>query len=84
MDWRQILNLPEEVRQHIVVALQHPDLYADKVKDTGPSMKDVAQYAACNTTITFSDDYLLPGSKPHNRPLLVTGYIREQKVKRIL
>ena len=47
-------------------------------------MKDVAQYAACNMTITFSDDELLLGSKPYNRPLFVTGYIKEQKVKRIL
>ena len=42
MDWRQILNLQEEVSQHIVVALQHPELYADKVKDADPSMKDPA------------------------------------------
>ena len=83
MAWRQILNLLE-VRQHIVVALQHPELYADKVKDVGPSIKDAAQYVACNTTITFSDDDLLLCSKPHNNPLFVTGYIREQKVKRIL
>ena len=47
-------------------------------------MKDVAHYAACNTAIIFTDDDLLLGSKPHNRPLFVTGYIREQKVNRIL
>ena len=84
MGWRQILNLLEEVRQQIVVALQHLELYADKVKDAGPSIKDAAQYVVCNTTITFSDDDLLLGSKPHNHPLFVTGYIREQRVKRIL
>ena len=39
IDWRQIFNLPEEVHQHVVVALHHPELYADKVKDVGPSMK---------------------------------------------
>ena len=33
MDLRQIFNLPEEVHQHVVVALHHPELYADKVKD---------------------------------------------------
>ena len=42
MDWRQILNLSEEVHQHIVVALQHLELYADEVKDVGLSMKDPA------------------------------------------
>ncbi|KAL0391375.1 UNVERIFIED_CONTAM: hypothetical protein Slati_4569500 [Sesamum latifolium] len=38
----------------------------------------------CMSTITFTDEDLLLGSKPHNRPLLVAGYIREQKVNRIL
>ena len=78
-DWRQIFSLPKEIRQQIVAALQHPKLYVDKVKSAGQPMKDVAHYAACNTAITFTDDDLLLGSKPHNRPLFVTGYIREQK-----
>ncbi|KAL0437808.1 UNVERIFIED_CONTAM: hypothetical protein Sradi_0488700 [Sesamum radiatum] len=36
------------------------------------------------STITFTDEDLLLGSKPHNRPLFVVGYVREQKVNRIL
>ena len=35
-------------------------------------------------TITFTDDDLLLGSKPHNCPLIVTGNVREQKVNHIL
>jgi len=31
-----------------------------------------------------TEEYLLLGSKPHNRPLFVTGYIQGQKVKCIL
>jgi len=42
MNCRQILNLSEEVRQQVVVAMQHPELYAEKVKDAGPSIKDAA------------------------------------------
>ncbi|KAL0383102.1 UNVERIFIED_CONTAM: hypothetical protein Scaly_0597500 [Sesamum calycinum] len=38
----------------------------------------------CMSTITFTDEDLLLGSKPHNRPLFVAGYVREQKVNRIL
>jgi len=83
-DWRQIFSLPKEIRQQIVASLQHPKLYVDKVKSPDQLVKDVAHYAACNTAITFTDDDLLLGSKPHNRPLFVTGYIREQKVRRIL
>jgi len=52
-------------------------MLAHRVKDAGSSMKDVAQYAACNMTITFFDNDLLLGFKPYNRPLFVTGYIRE-------
>ena len=43
-----------------------------------------AQCANCHGKITFTDKDLLLGSKPHNRPLFVSGYIREEKVSRIL
>ncbi|KAL0307230.1 UNVERIFIED_CONTAM: hypothetical protein Sradi_6140300 [Sesamum radiatum] len=38
----------------------------------------------CMSIITFTDEDLLLRSKPHNRPLFVAGYTREQKVNRIL
>ena len=41
-------------------------------------------YRAYCSSIIFTDDDHLLGSKIHNRPLFVTGYIREQKVNRIL
>ncbi|KAK4566254.1 hypothetical protein RGQ29_002479 [Quercus rubra] len=34
--------------------------------------------------LTFTDEDLLLGSKPHNRPLYVSGYACEQKIDRIL
>jgi hypothetical protein len=43
-----------------------------------------AQCVNCHGKITFTDEDLLLGSKPHNRPLFVSGYIREEKVSRIL
>ncbi|KAL0362105.1 UNVERIFIED_CONTAM: hypothetical protein Scaly_1165700 [Sesamum calycinum] len=36
------------------------------------------------STITFTNEDLFLGSKPHNRPLFVVGYVRDQKVNRIL
>ncbi|KAK4388602.1 hypothetical protein Sango_2466800 [Sesamum angolense] len=36
------------------------------------------------STITFTDEDLLLGSKPHNHHLFIAGYVREQKVNRIL
>ncbi|KAL0362079.1 UNVERIFIED_CONTAM: hypothetical protein Scaly_1163100 [Sesamum calycinum] len=38
----------------------------------------------CMSTITFTDEDMLLESKPHNRPLFVAGYVREQKVNKIL
>uniref|UniRef100_A0A2N9GIS1 Uncharacterized protein n=1 Tax=Fagus sylvatica TaxID=28930 RepID=A0A2N9GIS1_FAGSY len=43
-----------------------------------------AQCANCHGKITFTDEDLLLGSKPHNQPLFVSGYVREEKVSRIL
>ncbi|KAL4627192.1 hypothetical protein ACB092_05G150300 [Castanea dentata] len=34
--------------------------------------------------LTFTDEDLLLGPKPHNRPLYVSGYAHEQKIDRIL
>ena len=39
---------------------------------------------ACSLDLTFTNEDLLLGSKPHNRPLYVSGYAREQKIDRIL
>ncbi|KAL0423526.1 UNVERIFIED_CONTAM: hypothetical protein Sradi_0887400 [Sesamum radiatum] len=36
------------------------------------------------STIIFTDEDLLLGSKPHNHPLFSVGYVLEQKVNRIL
>ncbi|KAM2661039.1 hypothetical protein EV2_023392 [Malus domestica] len=43
--------------------------------------------ATCCSTedaIHFTDKDLLLGSKPHNRPLFISGYVREHKVSRML
>ncbi|KAM1674508.1 hypothetical protein ACFX2K_040568 [Malus domestica] len=39
---------------------------------------------AAEDAIHFTDEDLLLGSKPHNRPLFVSGYVREHKVSRML
>jgi len=68
----------------MVIALQHPEIYAERVKVVIEMSETPVQCASCNMVVTFKDDDLLPGSKPHNRPLFVAGYIKEQKVDRIL
>ncbi|KAL0461139.1 UNVERIFIED_CONTAM: hypothetical protein Slati_0001500 [Sesamum latifolium] len=39
---------------------------------------------SCCATLSFTDEDLLLGSKPHNRPLFVLGFVQEQKVNRML
>ncbi|KAK4409606.1 hypothetical protein Sango_0033600 [Sesamum angolense] len=53
-------------------------------KDTLFGKEDSSDTNDCMSTITFTDEDLLLGSKPHNRPLFIAGYVREQKVNRIL
>ncbi|KAL0284853.1 UNVERIFIED_CONTAM: hypothetical protein Sangu_2806500 [Sesamum angustifolium] len=52
-------------------------------EDTLFAKEDSSNADDCMSIITFSDEDLLLGSKPHNRPLFVAGYVREQKVNRI-
>ncbi|KAK4381927.1 hypothetical protein Sango_2919800 [Sesamum angolense] len=53
-------------------------------EDTLFEKEDSSDADDCMSTITFTDEDLLLGSKPHNRPLFVAGYVHEQKVNRIL
>jgi len=76
MSWKQIFHLPKEMREQVVIALRHAKLYADKVKPVKEPAKLPVQCATCNTAVSFTDEHLLLGSKPH--------YIRGQKVKCIL
>ncbi|KAL0283780.1 UNVERIFIED_CONTAM: hypothetical protein Sangu_2867600 [Sesamum angustifolium] len=53
-------------------------------EDTLLKKEDSFDADDCMSTITLTDEYLLLGSKPHNRPLFMAGYAREQKVNKIL
>jgi len=68
----------------MVIALQHPYIYAEKVKGAVEMSETSVQCASCNMVVTFVDDDLLLDSKPHNFPLFMAGYIKKQKVDRIL
>jgi len=72
------------MHHQMVAALQHPGIYADKVKGAIEIPKMLIQCAFSNAVATFTNDNLRLGSNPHNHSLFVTGYISEQKVKRTL
>ncbi|CAA0832644.1 Unknown protein, partial [Striga hermonthica] len=46
--------------------------------------KEQCDHEDNDAAVTYTDEDLMLGSKPHNRPLFVTGYTREKKVNRIL
>ena len=58
-----------------------------KLETHTPSTNTLQQFKecyACSLELTFTDEDLLLSSKPHNHPLYVSGYAREQKIDRIL
>ena len=84
LNWGQIFSLPNMTRQHMVIALQHPEIYAERVKGVVEMSETPVQCSSYNMAVTFTDDDLILGSKPHNRPLFGAGFIKEQKVNCIL
>ncbi|KAL0448880.1 UNVERIFIED_CONTAM: hypothetical protein Slati_1444400 [Sesamum latifolium] len=59
-------------------------VHGDDIEDELLENEDPSDTDDCMSTITFTDEDMLLGSKLHNRPLFVAGYVREQKVNRIL
>ncbi|CAL9014030.1 unnamed protein product [Prunus brigantina] len=83
----EAVELPEAIRVALVKALMDLDIQPNKIRKIGelePESQDHAICCATCASITFTDEDLLLGSKPHNRPLFVSGYVREQKLSRML
>ncbi|KAA0051096.1 ty3-gypsy retrotransposon protein [Cucumis melo var. makuwa] len=72
-----LLTLSREVKDTIIKILKNDDVSTIAASPT--KMCD-----SCCISISFSDEDLLLGSKIHNRPLYVSGYVREQKLNQIL
>ena len=61
-------------------ALEKPERYTPSTN----MLQQTQEYYACSPDLTFTNEDLLLGSKPHNRPFYVSGYACEQKINRIL
>ena len=68
---------PKEV---LTQALEKPTMYTPSTN----TLQQIQECYTCSPDLTFTDEDLLLGSKPHNRPLYVSSYAREQKIDRIL
>ncbi|KAM2838647.1 hypothetical protein COP1_030341 [Malus domestica] len=83
----EVLQLPKKIRRALATVLASPnDHEVQESKNEGlrPRPHECATCCATKDTIHFADEDLLLGSKPHNRPLFVSGYVKEHKVSRIL
>ncbi|KAL4598593.1 hypothetical protein ACB092_11G069900 [Castanea dentata] len=67
-------------KEGIIQALEEPKIYTPCTN----TLQQTQECFACSPDLTFTDEDLLLGPKPHNRPLYVSGYVREQKIDRIL
>ncbi|CAL8990815.1 unnamed protein product, partial [Prunus brigantina] len=81
------MQLPEAIRIALVKALTDLNIYPNKIRIAERLEPESQDHAICYTTcasITFTDEDLLLGSKPHNRPLFMSGYVRQQKLSHML
>ena len=60
--------------------LEKPEMFTPSTN----TLQQTQECYVCFLDLNFTDEDLLLGSKPHNRPLYVSGYARDQKIDRIL
>ncbi|KAM1789817.1 hypothetical protein ACFX12_033939 [Malus domestica] len=83
----EALRLPNKMRRALAVVLVSPDNHeVQESMNEGLKLQphECATCCAAEDAIHFTDEDLLLGSKPHNRHLFVSGYVREHKVNRML
>ncbi|KAM1529840.1 hypothetical protein ACFX1Z_018999 [Malus domestica] len=76
-----------EIEEPSKAVLESPnDHEVQESKNEGFKLRpyECATCCAIDDAIHFTDEDLLLGSKPHNRHLFVSGYVREHKVNRML
>ncbi|KAM2122482.1 hypothetical protein ACFX1Q_020150 [Malus domestica] len=84
---KEVLRLPKEMQRALIAVLASlEDHEMQQRKGKGLELRP-HEYATCcvaHDAITFTNEDLLLGSKPHNRPIFISGYVREHKVNRML
>ncbi|KAM2220845.1 hypothetical protein ACFX1S_019995 [Malus domestica] len=84
---KEALQLPKKIRMALVAVLASlNDHKVQESKNEGLRLwpHECATCCAADDIIHFTDEDLLLGSKPHNRPLFISGYVKEHKVNRML
>ncbi|KAM2645653.1 hypothetical protein EV1_019177 [Malus domestica] len=68
----------------VLASLDNHEVQESKDEDLKLRTHEYATCCAAQDAIHFTNEDLLLGSKPHNHPLFVSGYVREHKVNRML
>jgi hypothetical protein len=81
--------MPTEIRrvENVLVACYHVDEEKTPIESVMKKSHDDSSnlsHGVCTTEISFNDEDLLLGSKLHNRPFFIKGYVDEKIVNRIL
>ncbi|CAL2265955.1 unnamed protein product [Prunus armeniaca] len=77
------VELPEAIRVALVKALMDLNIHPNRIREAEKLEHESQNRAICCATcasITFTDEDLLLGSKPHNRLLFVSGYVRNRNL----
>ncbi|XP_051132648.1 uncharacterized protein LOC127252498 [Andrographis paniculata] len=76
-----IVNVTSIMFGSLKVDIKDEESYCLTTEKDGKAVGDKSSEECA--MITFTDEYLMLGSKPHNRPLLVVVYIHEQRISQI-
>ncbi|KAM2835937.1 hypothetical protein PS2_032801 [Malus domestica] len=83
----EALRLPKKMRRALAAILVSPDdheVQESKNESLKLRLHECATCCAVDDAIHFTYEDLLLGSKPYNRHLFVSGYVREHRVNRML
>ncbi|KAK2975803.1 hypothetical protein RJ640_022763 [Escallonia rubra] len=76
---QEMFDLPQSAHEVLRRVLEEPKKYSSAIREIDDLKTTTATCTSCCASITFTDEDLQLGPKPHNRPLFVSGYIRERK-----
>ncbi|KAK2986002.1 hypothetical protein RJ640_026392 [Escallonia rubra] len=70
---QEMLDLPQSTHEVLKKVLEEPKKYSSSIREIDDLRTTPATCTSCCASITFTDEDLQLGPKPHNRPLFVSG-----------
>ncbi|KAK2978404.1 hypothetical protein RJ640_027467 [Escallonia rubra] len=70
---QEMFDLPQSAHEVLRRVLEEPKKYSSAIREIDDLKTTTATCTSCCASITFTDEDLQLGPKPHNRPLFVSG-----------